>query len=95
MERSYTFKEPRQCGSQPLSDPLDIQQRHVPDASLNAAVVSPMKCTSLRSFFLGNPLFLADSADGTAKPDADIGRHCTPSSIGAADAYTADESHFH
>jgi hypothetical protein len=31
-----------------------------------------MKCTSLRRFFLGDPLFLADSADGTAKPDQEV-----------------------
>lgn len=34
-----------------------------------------MEAASLCCFFLINPLFLADAADGATKPDANIDRH--------------------
>jgi hypothetical protein len=52
-----------------------------------------MQSTPLRSLFLIDPLFLADTADGATESDAYIERHRLPYSGRAADAYTSDESH--
>jgi hypothetical protein len=50
--------------------------------------------TPIRSLFLIDLLLLANAADGAAKSYADVERHRPQSSVHAADAYTADESHF-
>ena len=53
-----------------------------------------MQSASLRSFFLIDPLFLPCATDGATKSNADVQGHALPSWKCAADAYTADESHF-
>ena len=53
-----------------------------------------MQSTSFRSLFLIDLLFFPQTSDGATKTDADVQRHCLPSWKYAADAYTADESHF-
>ena len=53
-----------------------------------------MQSTSLRSLFLIDLLLFPHASDGTAKTDADVQGHSLPSWKSAADAYTADESHF-
>ena len=89
------LKQLGQAGPETLADLLDIHQRHVPHSPLDAAVVGPVHPTALRRLFLVDPLLLPDSADGPAKADADIERHRMTCWRHAADAYTADESHFH
>ena len=66
------FEQPRQASLHSLSDLLDIDQRHIPDAPLNAAVVRPVQSAALGSLFLIDPLLLPHTADRTAKPNADI-----------------------
>lgn len=51
-----------------------------------------METTSLGSFFLIDVLLFPDAADRTAKSNANVERHYTPSSEDESDAYTADES---
>ena len=46
-----------------------------PDASLDAAVIRPVKSASLRSLFLIDSLFFANAPDGAAKTDANVERH--------------------
>jgi hypothetical protein len=52
-----------------------------------------MQPAAIRSLFLIDLLLRAYAADGAAKTDADVERHCPSVSGLAADAYTADESH--
>jgi len=62
----------------PFSDPwrlFDIDQRDVPHAALDAAVICSVQPATLRSLFLIDFLLLADAADCAAKPDANIERH--------------------
>jgi hypothetical protein len=64
-----------QAFPQPFGNLLDIEQRHVPNPSLDSAVVSPMQSAPFRSFLLVDPLRLAYAADCAAKTDADIDGH--------------------
>src|SRR6266487_3218981 len=73
------FEQPRQAYPQPLADLFDVHQGHIPDAPLDAAVVRPVHSAPLRSLFLIDPLLLPYTADGAAKPNADIERHRLPS----------------
>ena len=90
---SNAAKQLGQALFQPLRDLLDIHQRHIPDATLDATVVRPVQAASLGSLFLIDLLFLADATDRAAKPDADIEWHRSASWRSPADAYTPDESH--
>jgi hypothetical protein len=93
VEGSDPWEKLRQRDSQPLSNTLNIDQRDIPNSTLNAAVVSPVKSASLGRLLLIDLLLFAYAADSAAKSDADVQGHSVPSSEPAADAYTADESH--
>jgi len=68
-------EEVRQGRFQTLGDFFDIDQRDVPHAALDAAVICSVQPATLRSLFLIDFLLLADAADCAAKPDANIERH--------------------
>ena len=75
QEYSNTAEQLRQALPQPSGDLLDIQDRHVPDPTFDAAVVGPMQATPFGSLFLIDLLCLADTADRAAKTDADVDGH--------------------
>ena len=68
-------KQARQTRFQPFGDLFKIHQRNVPHPTLYAAVVCPVEAATLRCLFLIDLLLLANAADGTTKPDANIERH--------------------
>jgi hypothetical protein len=72
---SETGKQIRQARLQSLRYSLDIQERNISHTAFDSAEVCPMQPATFRSFFLIDPLCLANAADCTAKPDADIERH--------------------
>jgi hypothetical protein len=88
-------KQLRNTFLQSFGNLLNIHERHVPDPAFNSAVVRPVQSASLGGLFLINSQLLAHAADRPAKTDADIGWHCADVRRIAADAYTADESHFY
>jgi len=90
---SDAAKQVPQADPQPFGDLLDVDKGQVPHAALDSAVVGAVKPTSLRSFFLVDPLLFAQTADCAAKPDTDVERHCSQLSSCESDSYTADESH--
>ena len=75
---SDAAKQFSQTSPQSSGNLLDIQQRHVPDASLDTTVVRAMQPASLSSLFLIDLLLLADAPDCTAKTDADVEGHDAP-----------------
>ena len=52
IEGSHATKQIPQTDPQPFGNLLDVNQRQVPNATLNTGVVGPMKAASLRSFFM-------------------------------------------
>src|SRR5439155_5480041 len=92
---SKPLKQLRQASFQSFCYSFDIHQRNVPDSSLDPAVIRPVQPAPLCRLLLIDSLFLANTPERTAKADADVERHRVPSCGHAADAYTADESHFY
>ena len=90
---SHAAKQIPQAGPQPISNLLDVYQGQVPHAPLNATVIGAVQVASLRSFFLADALFFAQTTNGATKADADVRRHCLQLSWLTSDPYTADESH--
>jgi hypothetical protein len=82
----------RKRNSQAFGNTFDVDKRNVSDPSLYSAVVCAMQSASLRGFFLIDPLFFSNPADGPAKSDANVKGHSVLCSGYAADAYTAYES---
>src|ERR1700693_6156714 len=90
---SHAAKQFGQAAPQPFGNLFDVDQRQVPNAALNPAVVGPVKVASLCSLFLADSLPFAQTADGTAKADANVERHSPLFSWLVVHSYTADESH--
>ena len=72
---SNPTEQVRERGFQTLSDLFNIYQRHITHTALDAAVIRSVKSAPLRSLFLIDALFFADTAKGTAKADTNIDRH--------------------
>jgi hypothetical protein len=90
---SDAAKQIPQANPQPFGNLFDIDQGQIPRASFKTAVVGTVKLASFRSFLLADALFLAYTANGSAKTDADVGWHCRQLSRSTSDPYTADDSH--
>ncbi len=60
---------------QPLGSFFDVHQRNIAHTALDATVVRSVKPAPLRSLFLIDALFFADTAKGTAKADTNIDWH--------------------
>jgi hypothetical protein len=90
---SHSPKQVRQGRLQSFSDLPDVDQRHDAHATLDPAVLGSVQHEALGSLLLINLLLFHQTADRTAKANADVELHCPQSSRLADDAYTADESH--
>jgi hypothetical protein len=73
---SHAAKQIGQAGPQPLGNLFDVDQRQIPHAALNTAVIRSVESTAFCSFFLANLLLFAHATDCAAKTDANIRRHC-------------------
>jgi hypothetical protein len=71
----HAAKQLRQTLPQSSGNLFNVHQRHIPDPSLDTAVVRPVQPAPLRSLFLIDLLLLANTANRTAESDADIERH--------------------
>lgn len=60
---------------QPFGDFLNVDERNIPNAPLDPAVVGPMEFTAFRSFFLADSLCLANAANRSTKADPDVEGH--------------------
>ena len=90
---SDAAKQLPQADPKPVGNLFDVNQGQIPHSPLNAAVVRAVQPASLRSLFLADALFFAQTTDCTAKADADVGRHARNCRGLHPIRTTADESH--